>query len=292
MEATKANRAIGIALSGILWSAAHSAVGSELNNGGNPLVQPGGCEVQSDGTLACANPELAGGGRDQSLQFADRLLAGKEKVNDLQIGGLGADLMMAGPGADIQIGGLEHFFPQNRDQAFGEGGSDIFIWKPGDGSDFYHGGPGRDAVVFGNIGEPDGAGGVDFGVKFDRQRGEVFIDSETNLPLVDVTNSPGFCTVIDETSSPEAADELAALGLDHLVRFTIRGLANSFEAGQQSDDNGLRVTLHLQDVEFLVCTGRDGGDIEVLDLGFTPPLPMSLDQLPNSLRRRLEQIIR
>ncbi len=77
--------------------------------------------------------------------------------------------------------------------------------------------------------------------------------------------------MIDASSSTEAKNELKALGLKHLVRFSLRGIANAFESGEQDTDNGLRVTLHLNSVETLVCTNRDGGQIEVFDLTSTPP---------------------
>ena len=77
------------------------------------------------------------------------------------------------------------------------------------------------------------------------------------------------------------------LGIDHLVRFFIRGRAESFADGVQSEDNGLRVTLHLRDVEFLACTNRNGGEIEVLDLTTSPPVPVPL----SALDRRLLEII-
>lgn len=264
-------------------------VGTDLNSGNNPLVQPGDCETGDDGSLVCGDPALAGNGRDQSLQFGDVLLGSRR--DDVQIGGLGSDVLIGGKGNDIQIGGVEHFFPQNRDRAFGGSGKDIFIWKPGDGSDFFSGGSSSDAVVFGNVGEVDGSG-VAFGVVADRQAGNVFIDPTTGLPSVDVSGSPGFCDVIDASSTPQSRYELDELGIDHLVRFTIRGIAAAFERGDQATDNGLRVTLHLKDVEYLVCTSREGGSLEVLDLRSSPPRPIEIDAIKSkTLRKRLQRIV-
>lgn len=246
-------------------------VGADNNSVENPFIQP-------------EDPALSGGGRDQSMQFGD-VMFGTE-YDDLLIGGLGTDILATGYGNDVILGGTEHFNPSNRDRAFGGFGHDIFIWKPGDGSDFWHGGPGLDVVIFGVVGEVVDGETV-FAVSKDKKAGEVAIDPATSLPRVDVTNSPGFCEIIDASSSPEARDELAALNLDHLVRFLIRGVANSFEDGTQDKDNGLRVTLHLKDVETLICTSRDGGEIEVIDLTSTPPRLIARGVSKRELRQQI-----
>jgi Ca2+-binding RTX toxin-like protein len=259
-------------------------VGADNNSIANPFVQP-------------QDPALSGGGRDQTMQFGDVLLG--TRYDDLLIGGLGTDIFAGARGNDVIIGGVEHFNPANRDRAFGGPGHDIFIWKPGDGSDLWNGGRGYDVVVFGLIGE-EVDGQVVFAVNQDKLGGTVAIDPVTSLPKVDVSNSPGFCDVIDASYNLDAARELEALDLDHLVRFTIRGIANAFNSGEQNEDNGLRVTLHLKDVEVLVCTNRDGGQIEVIDLTSTPPRliangvsPRELKRyIPNRrLRKRLEAMI-
>ena len=262
----------------------NTIIGADNNSRENPFIQP-------------QDPALSGGDRDQSLQFGD-ILVGSRRDN-LMIGGLGPDVIIGGPRSDVIIGGIEHFNPSNRDRAYGGWGNDIFIWKPGDGSDLFMGGPGHDVVVFGLIGEAVD-GNVEFKVLKDQKTAEVALDPTSKLPRVDVTNSPGFCNVIDKSSSPEAKDELKALGLKHLVRFSLRGIANDFEAGVQNEDNGLRVTLHLNSVETLVCTNRDGGQIEVFDLTSTPARlvasGVSSQELRKQirskrLRQRLEQIV-
>lgn len=249
--------------------------GADNNSSENHFIQP-------------QDPALSGGGIDQSLEFGDVLFGtyGDDVIN----GRLGPDVIGGGSRRDVLLGGLEHFTPNNRDRAFGGRGHDLFIWKPGDGSDFFDGGRHQDAIVFGLTGElVDGK--PEFQVVNDGKAGELFIDPHTDLPKVDVTNSPGFCEIVDASSSVDAAEELKALGLDHLVRFSLRGVRNAFEAGEQDDDNGLRVTLHLKDVEVLVCTNRDGGQIELFDLTASPAQLISWHDLKPRLRKRLAEIV-
>lgn len=252
--------------------------GSDLNNTENPTVQP-------------QDPALAGGGRDQTLQFGD-IIYGTRK-DDILIGRLGTDIMFGGKRDDILIGGTEDFNPFNRDRAFGERGRDIFMWAPGDGSDFFDGGPSLDVLMLGLIGEVVD-GNVQFKVNLPGTEGsqdsdEIFLQPYHNLPLMDLTNSPGFCEVIDESNADGGKQALDALGLDHLVKFFIRGQADN---GAGDGDNGLRVTIHLKDVEFLVCTNRDGGLVEVVDLRYSPPRLIDLDDIPSvKLRIRLEAMI-
>ena len=241
--------------------------GADNNNVNNPIVQP-----QSDA--------LSGGGRDQSLQFGDVLQG--TNANDVLVGRLGIDVLFGSHGDDVLIGGTEDFNPLNRDRAFGEYGNDAFMWAPGDGSDYFNGGPGdKDVLMFGPLGEQV-AGSADpvFAVQNDQNADPLFMDAVTGLPVMNVSGSPGFCEVIDASTSTAAADALASLGLDHLIRFVIRGLADSFAAGSQSDDNGVRVTIHTKGVEYLVCTSRNGGQVEVLDLTSTPPKAAQIGDLP------------
>ena len=241
-----------------------TTVGPDINNMENPFIQS-------------QDPALSGNGRDQSLQNGEIIFGSGGP--DLLIGRLGADIFVGGTGDDVILGGLEHFTPPNRDRAFGMSGNDTFVWKPGDGSDFFDGGPGIDTVVFGVVGEVT-SNGVEFAVVNDGQAGDAFINPQTNLPLVDVVNSPGFCEIKSPASSPEANAELEALDLDHLVSFFIRPIADAFEAGMQTTDNGLRVTLHLRDVEVIVCTARDGGEAVAYNLTVDPPQQVPLFLLP------------
>ncbi len=267
-------------------------IGADNNSVQNPIVQP-------------QDPAFSGGGRDQSLRFGDVLIGNSR--DDLLIGGLGVDILAGKFGNDVIIGGLEHFTENDadglpigrQDRAFGGFGHDVFLWKPGDASDFFDGGRGTDVIAFGLVGE-NNEGVIEFKVVNDGKAGNVYINPQTNLPMIDVTNSPGFCEVIDHSTSPEASHELYKLGLDHLVRFVIRGVRDSFEAGVQSEDNGVRVTLHLKDVEVLICTSRDGGQIDVVNLTTTPPTlianGVSIDELKPvlksiRLRKRLEAMV-
>ncbi|MEO0652181.1 MAG: hypothetical protein AAFZ65_16020 [Planctomycetota bacterium] len=241
-------------------------IGADNNNIDNPFIQPG------------PDPALSGGGRDQSLKFGDVLFGTGD--SDVLIGRLGTDVIVGADSDDVLIGGTEHFFPENRDRAFGGPGNDLFLWSPGDGSDFYNGGPGLDAIAFGLMGEINENGELVFQVTNDQQAGNVFIDPATGVPSMDVTNSPGFCEVVSAYDSSDAARNLDSLGLDNLARFFIRGVANAFEAGEQSEDNGLRVTIHLVDVEYVICATREGGQVEVIDLTGPVPTKIRLSQVP------------
>jgi hypothetical protein len=109
--------------------------------------------------------------------------------------------------------------------------------------------------------------------------------------VIDVTNNGGFCEVVDG-AEPDDAAALEELGLDHLVRFFARGPADAFEEDPTTGDNGLRVTLHLVDVEFAVCAVREGGAIEVFDLRVSPPAVIGIDDIGDArLRRQLQEIV-
>jgi len=138
------------------------------------------------------------------------------------------------------------------------------------------------APAFFNVNPPgsDGSGNFD----------GIFIDPTTYLPTVSVSTSPGFCTVLDRGTNPV---ETKALSLDHLVRFSLRGIANAFDAGERSDDDGLRVALSLRNVEYLVCTKREVVDgagvnnIEVLNISNYPPTVASLADLPSAVQQQI-----
>lgn len=252
--------------------AIQTRTGADVNNKDNAFVQP-------------QEAPLAGNGIDQTLQFAD-VLNGAD-TDSLLIGKLGGDVLIGGPGDDVIVGGPEHFNPLGRDHAFGNGGSDAFIWAPGDGSDFFDGGEGEDVVIFGLIGQVENGETV-FKAPNDQKAGEVWINPETNLPQADVTRQPGFCSIVDKGAGADAGKELETLGVDHLVRFSVRGPADAFERGEQTTDNGVRVTLHLKNVEYLVCTSRRGGQIEVFDLRYTPAAPIPV----SALSARVQSLIK
>ena len=259
-------------------------------------------------SLLSLNPGGPGGSPNQSLRSGDVLQGGA--TDDVMIGGLGVDVLLGGDGNDVMIGGTEDFNSNvdgdnrgadNRDRAFGGKGNDIFIWAPGDGSDFYDGGEGIDVVAFGVIGEESDSdsnieGAPFFNVNPPGRDGSqdfdgIFLDPVTSLPTLSVSTSPGFCTVLDDSTNPS---ELAALSLDHLVRFSLRGIANAFDAGDRADDDGLRVSLSLRNVEYVVCTKRevvDGGgvdNISVLDITTLPPTPVSISDLPDFIQEQIQ----
>ena len=97
--------------------------------------------------------------------------------------------------------------------------------------------------------------------------------------------------MLDSSTNPS---ELTALSLDHLVRFSLRGIANDFDAGVRTDDDGLRVSLSLRNVEYVVCTRReivDGAgvdNIEVLDITTSPPTLASLSDLPVFVQQQIQ----
>jgi hypothetical protein len=167
----------------------------------------------------------------------------------------------------------------------------MFIWSPGDGSDFFDGGEGIDVVVFGILGELTDANGTTEGAPFfnvnasgegSKDFDGIYLDAY-NQPQIRVSNTPGFCSLVNTETY---ADELALLDVDQIVRFSLRGIANAFDAGDRSDDDGLRVSVSLKNTEFVVCTQRDFdaenglSNVEVLDLRSGVPVLASISDLP------------
>jgi len=253
----------------------NTIVGTDLNAlfGGNENVS---------GILS-GNRGTNGGG-DQSQQGGD-MLSGTSAA-DLMIGALGVDVMFGDNGNDIMIGGTEDFNPFNRDRAFGGNGDDVFLWAPGDGNDFFDGGDGLDVVMLGRIAEQRGNDGNETGEAFlnvsppttngSQDFDGIFIDPSSGLPGIAIDGGPGFCEVVDGSSSTEEADELAALDLDHLIRFVLRGPAND----TSNPDTGLRIALHIKNTEYMVCGGAEATDTVVLDLTTNPPTPLDVSELP------------
>lgn len=272
-----------------------------------PLAVKAGTDANTvSSPLLSNNPAGPGGAPNQGLRAGDVLRG--DAGDDLLIGGLGIDVLFGNDGNDVLVGGTEDFNSNvdgdgrnsdNRDRAFGGGGDDVFIWAPGDGSDFFDGGSGTDVVVFGVLGELRDADGSTDGAPFfnvnppntagTQDFDGIFVQPDTNFPIARVSASPGFCTVL-ATSAPEFSE----LGLDHIVRFSLRGIANAFDAGERSDDDGLRVAVSLRNTEFLVCTKReivDGGgsdNIQVLDLRTDPPTEAAIADLPESAQAQIE----
>ncbi|MGH1359139.1 MAG: hypothetical protein ACRBC3_10280 [Burkholderiaceae bacterium] len=223
------------------------------------------------------------GGGDQSLQAGDSLV-GTESA-DLLIGALGIDVLLGNGGPDILIGGTEDFNPFNRDRAFGGSGDDTFLWAPGDGNDLFDGGEGLDVLILGLVGEQRDANGSEVGAPFfnvnppgpgSQDFDGIYINPSSGLPTIDVAGGPGFCEVVDGSGSDAEQAELTALGLDHLVRFTLRGPA----ADTSNPDTGLRIAVHLLNTEYLVCGSQVAGGISVLDLRTSPPTAIDISQIP------------
>ncbi len=267
--------------------------GNDLNNGNNPLL--------------AVNPGGPGGSPNQSLRAGDVLIGGAE--DNIMIGGLGVDVFQGYDGDDIMIGGTEDFNSNvdgdekgadNRDRAFGQNGNDTFIWAPGDGSDFFDGGAGTDVVILGVVGEAQDAAGNTEGAPFfavnlpgtdgSQDFDGIYLD-ENNQPTVRVSSSPGFCTFEDAIANQ---DVFRQLNIDQIVRFSIRGIANMFDAGGREDDDGLRVSLSLKNAEYVVCTRRELDDndstnnIEVFNISGAIPAPAEITDLPEYVQTLIQ----
>lgn len=233
------------------------------------------------------------GGGDQSLQFGDVISGSSE--SDVLIGGLGIDILFGGSGDDIIIGGTEDFNGLNRDRGYGEGGDDTFLWAPGDGNDFFDGGEGVDVLFMTLIGESTDADGNTEGAPFFavsppspttlRDFDGIFLNPQ-NLPVVNVPAGPGFCEIAEQDAENQVG--LQELDLDHLVRFVLRGPRANFETVLAADpnldpatlDDGLRVAIHLKNVEFVVCPGRTAGTQQIFDIRQVPAQEVDASQLP------------
>ena len=200
-----------------------------------------------DDNLANAVIQPAGTAANQSLNNTDVLEGGQG--NDVLIGLLGSDVIQGGPGHDIILGGPDPGAP-NSDIMFGGPDDDVNLWAPGDGSEAFIGGPGRDALVFGVTDRVSGVPVLSAAVP-----GFPF-----GVPTANVSGQGGFCTV-------EAAP--AASGYDFLVRFFARATGN------------LAVTVRTRDVEQVFCTSVAGGAITFADLSQPDPafLIVSQDQV-------------
>ena len=168
----------------------------------------------------------------------------------------------------------------------------------GDGNDFFDGGEGTDVLVIALIGESQDDDGTTDGAPFfnvtppnkdgSRNFDGIYIDPVSYLPVVDVVGGPGFCEVLDSST-----DGISELGINHLVRFTLRGPANAFADALAADptidpdtlDTGLRIAVHLKNTEFVVCNSRDGNEAEVFDLRQSPITKAAVSDLPETAYR-------
>lgn len=275
-----------IIASSLLFNVAQADVliGNDLNSANS---------TNSDiAAIYSANRGTNGGG-DQSQQFGDALEGTAN--DDLLVGGLGIDILFGGAGDDIIIGGTEDFNPFNRDRAFGQEGDDTFIWTPGDGNDFFDGGSGVDVLVLSLIGESrnsaeETAGAPFFGVSPPGTPGTQNFDGihqvSPGVPVVNFINSPGFCEIVERDAQNQAG--LDELGVDHLIRFVLRGPRAAFNetiasTPPQPLDDGLRIAVHLKNVEYLACTSEAAGagsDVRIFDLTQVPAVEVNASDLP------------
>lgn len=196
-------------------------IGSDDDNLANVVIQPANVAA------------------NQSLNNTDVLQGGQG--NDVLIGLLGSDVMLGGQGDDIIVGGPDPGAP-NSDIMFGDQGDDINLWAPGDGSEAFIGGSGKDALVFGVT---DRAAGVPI-------LSSAIAGFPFGVPTANVSGQGGFCTI-------DAAP--ANSGYDFLVRFFVRATGN------------LAVTVRTRGVEQLFCTSEAGGAITFADLTQSTPTP-------------------
>jgi len=202
-------------------NAASVLFGHDEDNITNPLIQPPGVAA------------------NQSLNNADVLVG--RGGNDVLVGLLGSDVLSSGGGNDILIGGPEQGTTPNSDIMFGDEGDDITIWAPGDGSDLFVGGLGRDAIVFGVIDKDASNRPISGGSA----------PGFANIPSVNVTGQGGFCT-IERIADP-------ATGYEFLARFFSRA------------SGALLVTVRLTEVEQMFCTSQAGGQMTYADLTQATP---------------------
>jgi hypothetical protein len=197
-------------------SAASILFGRDEDNINNPAIQPAGVAA------------------NQSLNNTDVIVG--RAGNDVIVGLLGSDVLSSGAGNDILIGGPEQGVAPNSDVIFGDEGDDINIWAPGDGSDVFVGGTGRDAMVFGVIDKDAN----------NRPTSNGSAPGFAHIPGVNVTGQGGFCTI------ERVAD--ASTGYEFLARFFSRATG------------ALLVTVRLTEVEQMFCTSQAGGQITYADL--------------------------
>ena len=127
-----------LAAASLVGTAAAALQGNENAKKAKVIVGADNDEI-GNGTI---QPIPSPPGADQSLKKSDQIFGGLGP--DTLIGRLGSDVFKAGAGDDVIVGGTEGGQPApalpNSDIAYGQTGSDAFIWAPGDGSDAFIGG--------------------------------------------------------------------------------------------------------------------------------------------------------
>jgi hypothetical protein len=302
IEMTKRARLFGavsaLVLFGLIGTAYAALQGNEKSKAGQVLIGADNDEP-SDPTI---QPIPTPPGPDQSLKKSDQLVGGLGP--DTIIGRLGSDVITAGRGDDVIVGGTEGGQPApplpNSDIAYGNAGSDAFIWAPGDGSDAFIGGeaakaknkkkakkgkkaaasakakgkkrakkraPELDTLVIGNLVlTADSSNPQLFGTGFGQLPRVFASDRGVPTPLGGTPprnpNLTGLCEIVPAP---------AGLGYQHLVRFF-------------GSPGNLAVTIRVKGVEQVICPtagsdaatltslGRDGaGPVSTTTTDFRPP---------------------
>ena len=257
LESSRAHRLARLALAAVVTGA---VVGAGVVGLGWAAVQQGTSDHnvligRDDDNVT--NPDIqivpSPPGANQSLNNTDVQIGGRG--NDILIGLQGSDVQIGDDGDDIFIGGPEGgTAPPNSDVQFGGRGNDVSIWAPGDGSDAFIGGPGKDALVIGLIDRDPANNRLPL------------LSNPTNhyphgRPSVNVSGTNGFCTV-ERVDDPD-------FGYDYLVRFFVRSTGN------------LAVTIRLLETEQVFCPGLTPGEIVFADLTRDDPqfAPVTLDRV-------------
>jgi RTX calcium-binding nonapeptide repeat (4 copies) len=196
-------------------------VGADNDNTANAFIQPAGVAA------------------NQSLNNTDVILGNARE--DLLIGLKGNDVIAGEHGDDVLVGGIEKAQQPNSDVLFGGRGRDVNIWAPGDGSDFFQGGPGYDTHISAPL-VLDAAGNL---ALFDGRYGP------RRVPHVSIDAKPQFgCTI-------ERVPADSGLGFEFVTRFLVNG--------------NVVVTIRLDDVEVVLCPSPNAGKVLVAYLRQATP---------------------
>lgn len=273
---------------GLVGTAAAALQGKENSKKAQVIIGADNDEI-GNGTI---QPIPSPPGADQSLKKSDQIDGGLGP--DTLIGRLGSDVFKAGAGDDVIVGGTEGGQPQpplpNSDIAYGQTGSDAFIWAPGDGSDAFVGGdatkakkvkssakgkgkgkvkklrkpaPEVDTLVVGNLVlTADSSSPQLFDTKFGQLPKVFSSDRGVPTPLGGTPprnpNLTGLCEIV---AAPPG------LGFNYLVRF--------FGA-----PGNLLVTIRTKGVEQVICptSGSDAATLTTLGkTGSGPVVTQSVD---------------
>jgi RTX calcium-binding nonapeptide repeat (4 copies) len=227
--ATAVAAAAAATVSTLAVGALISGASVEIGTGGKDVLtgadndNAANTDIQPDGVTA-----------KQHLDNTD-LLKGKAG-RDLLIGRTGSDVLLGDDGNDIEIGGLEGGTAPipNSDVMLGQGGNDINIWAPGDGSELFDAGTGKDTIILSQV--------VNTALDV-----TLFDFNGRQIPRVTIDNRPQFtCTI-------ERSPAIDGLNVDAVVRFFANG--------------NLAVTIRLLGVEQVLCPSPNVGTVNVANIG-------------------------